>query len=193
MASISVYLLLSVAAFVLTLCAGEGLPLIATRGAPETWPLGALVHADLGHLLRDVLGFAALGCLYGGRVRQPALFLLVIIAVPTIACFLWYPHMNRFFGLSGATHALFAVALVMESSRRDLLWWCVAIGFVTKLGYEAITGHLVAPLSSGITPAIAAHVVGAALGAVWALSGDGVSTAVEQRPQGRPICLDGGA
>ncbi len=179
------YLLLAAAAVLLTLFAGgTSSALVAVRSAPETWALGALIHADPGHLARDVAGWAALGCLYGSRLKWSALFLLVILAAPTVVAFWAHPGMNRFFGLSGATHALFAAAFVVEAKHRSAVWWALTSCFVAKLGFELVTGDLLLPLASNLRPAVAAHISGACLGALWAFF---LGEAARERPPLLPV------
>jgi membrane associated rhomboid family serine protease len=142
-------------------------------GQPWRLALGPLLHADVGHLLRDLPVFAALAWWLEKRERRLPLLLLFSLVVPT-AFVLHSPGMDGYLGLSGAINALLVVVVgrrlrAMSDPRSHAATVALAVAFGGKLLYEGATGHLLFPMemSGGVVAAPLAHLVGAGVGGLW--------------------------
>lgn len=174
--------LVALAAIAATLGAdGWARALIADRAAiadGEVWRLvtGPLVHADLGHLARDVLTLLVLGLGWGRRLgRDFGPFLAIGIAASCAAAFV-DPTVGRVFGLSGATHALLVAVLLLEREparqrgrAATALWWTLLTMVGLKVGAELVTGQLLFGVGD-LGPAVWSHVAGCGLGAAYGLA-----------------------
>lgn len=134
-------------------------------GAPWRLWTGPLRHADLGHLARDLAGLLGLAALLRGRMGHRATALLVGLGLPlpVLGALAGDPTLGGYLGLSGLVHGLCAVALLDLAASRPR--WALALGglLAGKLAFEAVSGHLLVPMS-GHRPAVWGHVAGAAVG-----------------------------
>jgi rhomboid family GlyGly-CTERM serine protease len=151
----------------------------ADLAAGQLWRLvtGPLLHADLGHLARDLPIFAVLAWSLERRLGRAFVPLLgVSLVVPTGAVLLLDASMTAYLGLSGAINTLLIafVGLELFDSREGSLrgrrrWAVAALGacHIAKLVWEGLTGSLLFPMemAGGVEPAPMAHLVGAAAGA----------------------------
>lgn len=164
-------------------------PLVCGRAlvATQPWRLltGALVHRDLGHLVRDLLALVPLSVVAAptlGRALWPTLALAA--AAGNAATLALQPSLMWVLGSSGAAHAVLAVALMRS---RGAARWVGGTALLAKLVWEAHTGHVLGTPS--VLVAWPAHATGALIGAAvaaWTLS----HTA---RARVRPTCPRGAA
>jgi rhomboid family GlyGly-CTERM serine protease len=117
----------------------------AAIGSGEAWRLitGHLVHSDGQHALWDIGALAIIGSLMErhGKVRMALAGGTGILAVN--ACLLWYlPEFDRYCGLSGMLHAMFAVTLAdLWLRHRHPAFPCSALVLCIKLMVEIATGQ----------------------------------------------------
>ena len=144
-------------------------------GQPWRLVLGPLVHADFGHLLRDLPIFVALSLWAERRVERFVPLLLLALAVPIVAVLL-LPDVAGYLGLSGAINTLLVLFVTetlrrYEGSARDRAVLALATAHGLKLLYEGLTGQLLFPMESGdgVEAAHLADLIGAAVGALGAL------------------------
>lgn len=169
--------------------------LVAHQGISwsQPWRLltGPLVHADAGHLLRDLPIFAALSCWAERRAGFGRLLVLALV-LPTVAV-LADGATGGYLGLSGAINTLLVV-FVAERLRRwrggldDVVVALLGAGLAGKLAYEGLTGTLLFPmeLGAGVEAAPVAHLVGALAGAAWLLGGTATGPRSPRRLRTRP-------
>ncbi len=140
----------------------------------ELWRLltGPLVHADSGHLVRDLPIFAGLAWVLEGRLgRAFGPVLLGALVVPTLAVLGLQADMAAYLGLSGAINTLLLVFVAGQllgdgTAKAKLATALLGAAHLGKLGYEAFTGGLLFPLElpPGVEAAPTAHLAGAVLG-----------------------------
>ena len=154
-------------------------------GQPWRLALGPLVHADFGHLLRDLPVFLPLSLWAERRISRFLPLLALALVVPAAAV-LAQPGIGAYFGLSGAINTLLVVFVAEKlrhfgGSARDWAVLALAAAHGAKLLYEGLTGQLLFPLemAEGVEAAPLAHLVGAAVGAI----------AVGWAARGRPPCV----
>lgn len=147
----------------------------------EWWRLvtGHLVHADLGHLVVNVLALVILGGVLESlqRLGIKTLLLLVSFGIVVIDAALWLdlPGLVRYCGFSGILNALF-IAAVYEQWRDtgDWVYPALAVGGLGKIAIESGSAGAVLPLSSlpSVTEAhfagFVAGLVLCSLTAIWA-------------------------
>lgn len=155
-------------------------PAIA-NGEVWRWLLGHLTHWSADQLFWDLATFFALGvaCERRSCGRFAATIALSATAIPAA---LWWaqPDLELYRGLSGVDSALFALLVVtvvtdeLRAGRRFLpaVAALFAAAFALKVGIEAWTGEtvFVAARSAGFSVVPLAHVVGAAVGGLAAVS-----------------------
>jgi rhomboid family GlyGly-CTERM serine protease len=132
----------------------------------ELWRLlsGPLVHASVGHALRDLVTLALLGLVWEGEGgRRYRLALLLGAALPPLAAFATRPTLRLYLGLSGAVYAALVAGLIWQWRRGPRL--VVALGLVAvvvKVVVEVATGELLLPVGhpSGVAPVPMAHLAG---------------------------------
>jgi rhomboid family GlyGly-CTERM serine protease len=149
----------------------------------EVWRAitGHWTHFSLDHLFWDALMFAVLGaaCEMRGRAR----FLIATMgSAPAISLAVWMlaPDVDSYRGLSGIDSALFALlaadlaAGAIRERRRGAVILCgvLALLFIGKVSYEAITGDTLFVASGGtlFIPVPIAHLAGALVGAACGLA-----------------------
>lgn len=147
----------------------------------EWWRLvtGHLVHADLGHLVANVLALVILGGVLESlqRLGIKTLLLLVSFGIVVIDAVLWLqlPELARYCGFSGVLNTLF-IAAVYEQWRDtgDWVYPALAVGGLGKIAIESGSAGAVLPLSSlpSVTEAhfagFVAGLVLCSLTAIWA-------------------------
>ena len=141
----------------------------------EAWRLltGHLVHADLSHLLWNVLGLVLVFALFAGEY-SPGEWIAVMLA-STAAIDLGFlafePQVEWYVGLSGVLHGFMTAGLVAWLRvRRDPLTVSIAAIFVGKLIWEHLRGPLPFTAESLTVPVRhEAHSYGAIGGALCAI------------------------
>ncbi|QDU59254.1 Rhomboid family protein [Planctomycetes bacterium Pan216] len=146
----------------------------------QWWRLatGHLLHWSFGHLLLDLSAVVIIGGVLERMVREryPTLLLGIAGTIGVSLC-VFQPDVLVYRGLSGVASGLFAALLVMGLRRLKrfdewgAMLMIVALFFLTKIGYEGLTGELF--LATGTVgdigdPVTLAHVSGALAGAVFA-------------------------
>lgn len=184
-AGVVVAALVATAAFAgLALLGGVADWLLASRAElndGQFWRLltGPLVHADGGHLLRDLPIFAGLSWVVEGRLGRAFLPVLAAsLVVPTAAVLGLQPEIGAYLGLSGAINTLlvvFVAGQLLGSGPAKGATAVLALAHLGKLTYEGLTGALLFPLElpPGVEAAPIAHLAGAGVGllfgaALWA-------------------------
>jgi rhomboid family GlyGly-CTERM serine protease len=128
-------------------------------------------HFTYEQLAWDALVFLLLGlaCARRDRGAFQATLLASVVIVP-IAVLAFAPNVMTYRGLSGIDSALFALLLTMEWRRSWIVALCAA-GFAMKVLFEMGTGATIF-VSSGaaFTPVPVAHLAGAAVGWIVAIS-----------------------
>ena len=153
--------------------AAELLELDRARVAAEPWRLvtGHLVHFSAAHLGWDLVVLLALGWVCERRwpLRTTLVLLLAIPIVPVLFLGL-VPELETYRGLSGLDSTLFvllAVGLWREGASKAAraLPAAVGLGFLAKVGFEAVTGQALFVDAAGLfEPVPLAHLVGGVLG-----------------------------
>lgn len=151
--------------------------------AGQWWRLvaGHLTHWNANHLLWDGLMFAALGGLLERTSRRRFVGLCLSSALAISLAIWWlYPDLATYRGLSGVDTALFVCLAgdLLAGACRERRWRAATVpggllaGLALKLGYESMTGQtlFVDSADAGFTVIVAAHVVGALVGAAFALA-----------------------
>ena len=174
-------LFLSLAALAVYLIPGAAEFLQYDRAAiahGQLWRLvtGHWTHWNGDQFFWNVLPFAVLGALC--ERRDPKRFLCCLIsaalAVPA-AVWLVAPQLHFYRGLSGLDSAFFALlgAHVFQEKMNDHRWAMASailvlwIGFLAKVAFEASQGAtLFVTHADGMAPVAAAHLAGAATGAL---------------------------
>jgi rhomboid family GlyGly-CTERM serine protease len=150
----------------------------------QLWQLwtGHFTHWDNGHLFWDLLMFVVLGALIEARSRAH-LLKLVLGSALAISLFAWFqsPELPSYRGLSGVDTALFvfvACGYLLDAIRdRQWMQGIIPAGLLLsamgKFSYEALTRStlFVDSHAAGFTVVIEAHLVGMAVGAIFAVSG----------------------
>ena len=156
------------------------------RGAVAGGQWWRLVTSNLTHwngqnLFWNAAVFAVLGCLCEarGRARYAACILTSALVIG-ISILFFEPHLSTCRGISGVDSALFALLAVMllRAHWSDRNWrWVAAVGvlvvgFAAKTIVELTTGRavFVDSAAAGFTPMPLAHALGAAVGALAAIS-----------------------
>jgi len=140
----------------------------------EWWRLftGSLVHTDPGHLLLNLAGLLFVMLLFAEQLPARRLAVAGLLITPAIglAVFLFEPHTDRFAGLSGLLHGLFALGagMLWKTDRRASL--ALLLLLLSKLVLERHLG----PVSRPILPATAnvaygAHAWGSLFGTLLAV------------------------
>ncbi len=158
------------------------------RDAPWTLWSAALVHGSGAHLLANALALAALAVLGAAlsATRGDALALLLAWPLSTIALLGW-PAVQAYYGLSGVVHAAAAVLALrgMAQAGTRSIGVLMAGGLLAKLLLER---GWATPIGFdgrwGFNVAYAAHLTGAAAGALVAL-------ALQAAPRLRPHAAHG--
>lgn len=110
----------------------------------QIWRLlsGHMVHADVGHLLWNLLGLAVLGWLIE-RHSPRFLWAALIAGLAAVSALLLssFSSLDYYCGLSGVLNSLLVVALWLEW-RSSGSWWvaAVAIACLFKVLIETVTG-----------------------------------------------------
>jgi len=143
------------------------------HAAPWTLWTAPLEHFMLAHALANGLtlaAMAALGSMLSARPRD-ALALLLAWPLATLGLLLW-PQVGGFYGLSGLIHAaaaILALRAIAEPSTQRIGQW-LAAGLLFKLalehGWDMPVGF---DTGWGFNVVYAAHLTGAAAGALMAL------------------------
>jgi rhomboid family GlyGly-CTERM serine protease len=142
----------------------------------ELWRLltGHLVHADVPHLMWNILGLALVFALFAGAY-SPGEWLAVMLA-STAAIDLGFlalePRIAWYVGLSGVLHGLMAAGLVAWlKQQRDPLIVSVTVLFVGKLIWEHVNGPLPLTAETLTIPVVyEAHSYGAIGGTLCAIA-----------------------
>lgn len=137
---------------------------------------GPFVHATWGHLVRDIALTAIVGVAYEQPLRRvwPALVIAALV-VPTVVSLL-FGGVSVYYGISGLSHALIAVAVGFElrgrQGRARLYAGVVGAVLLVKVGYEVVTGAPAVPmdLGEGVRQLPIAHAAGLVVGAAFASS-----------------------
>lgn len=141
--------------------------------AGQLWRLltGPLVHADLGHAVRDLAGLLLLGLLLEQRLKSRFVWaLLMSTVVAPAAALMASPSMVTYYGLSGTEHGLVGAGLAWiwrQAGWRPSLWIkALTVGVLLKLIFECLTGELLLSmqLPRGVFPAPVAHLAGTLCG-----------------------------
>ena len=138
-------------------------------------------HWSLDHLLWDVFAFAVLAglCERAGRTRLLACIIASALSI-SLGVMVIRPDMPLYRGLSGIDSALFTlVALEMvkrslidgDRQRVSIVVACL-VAFMLKVVFELLTGTtvFVDSAQSGMVPLPLAHVIGAGVGFLFAVS-----------------------
>lgn len=175
------YLTLTLSAAVLALTFWPGGELLqwdrsAILARGEVWRVfsGHMAHWTPGHLLWDLLAFAALGAAVERIGRGLLACTLILSSLAVSLPLLFDPELAFYRGLSGVDSALFALLLVLHgfyrrqtSSRAWGLPLVLLALFLGKSAYEFATGETLFVAPSGtFTPSPEAHLLGAATGAL---------------------------
>jgi len=131
-----------------------------------------LSHTNGFHLLLNAAGLVVINSLFIKSFNTINLIFVSIFSSIFISlCLFWLdPNMQWYMGLSGVLHALFAVGVCDEISKKDKWGWILGIGLISKLTSEQINGS-----SPGIenliaaTVAVDAHLYGAIAGILYFL------------------------
>ena len=149
----------------------------------EFWRLitGHWTHWSLDHLFWDVFAFAVLAglCERAGRTRLLACIIASALSI-SLGVMVIRPDMPLYRGLSGIDSALFTlVALEMvkrslidgDRQRVSIVVACL-VAFMLKVVFELLTGTtvFVDSAQSGMVPLPLAHVIGAGVGFLFAVS-----------------------
>ncbi len=153
----------------------------AARG--EVWRVvsGHWTHWSLAHLVWDVIPFAALAvmCEVLDR-RRFGLCLVVSSVLISLSVISLQPEIDVYRGLSGLDSALLVLLAVSLIRAPGPAGWPIRIAalamlaaFVGKIAFELLTGRalFVPDAAAGVVTVSLAHVVGAAVGLVLALTG----------------------
>jgi hypothetical protein len=126
-------------------------------------------HFTYEQLAWDALVFLLLGilCARGNRGAFRATLLASIVIVPLAV--LAFSNVTTYRGLSGIDSALFALLLVSEWRRSWIVALC-GVAFAAKMVFEMKTGATIFVHSDAFTAVPVAHIAGALVGAIVAIS-----------------------
>ena len=154
----------------------------AAVAAGEVWRVvtGHWTHWGWEHLFWDVGVFVILGAVCERRSRTH--FLWTVIAgslIVSLTVWAALPQMLHYRGLSGLDAALYLLAAVMvagdsrtnKSAEAVMVTVLLVAAFCAKIGYEAVSGSAFFVRDmGGVVPVPAAHIAGAAVGAIAAFA-----------------------
>lgn len=142
---------------------------------------GHLTHYDGNHLFWDLLTFAALGGACESRAAGKhgsatyAITLILMAAGISAGIAFWCEGILTYRGLSGLDTGLF-VWFVTDESRRSwrsgdrraaTIWLIPCLALIGKLLFEAATGQTLFVDSTGFTPLVESHLIGAGFGLLY--------------------------
>jgi rhomboid family GlyGly-CTERM serine protease len=167
----------------LLFCGDGGALLQYDRAAIATGEFWRLVSGHLSHWSGDHFQWCALVFVLAGGLAESLNrrgYLLTLLAAALLipaATWLLLPDMAYYRGLSGLASGffVFAATLLARAKYADKEWgWygffvCLALLFLSKLGFEALTGQAIFVEAAGkFTPVPLVHLIGGSIGAVIA-------------------------
>jgi rhomboid family GlyGly-CTERM serine protease len=134
----------------------------------EFWRIltGNLIHYNFEHLWMNLAGLALGMYLLAFRYSLIYWFIMVIFCSIAVGVGLYFFDINMryYVGLSGALHGILVAGAITEYFYNKTTSVLLLLFIVCKLAYEQFIGPLSAPLSSGTSVAINAHLYGAISG-----------------------------
>lgn len=160
----------------------------AGLAAGQYWRLatGHLVHADVAHLLWNLLGVGLVWWLFGREFRAPGWTAILAASMLAIDAGLQWlvPSLDWYVGFSGVLHGCMAAGLyAWMRVRRDALVAMIALLFAAKILWEAFAGPL--PVTAGtlaVPVIVQSHLYGAIGGLLAA-----IALQPPQRSSGSPV------
>ena len=138
----------------------------------EFWRIltGNLIHYNFEHLWMNLAGLALGMYLLAFRYSLIYWFIMVIFCSIAVGVGLYFfdTNMRYYVGLSGALHGILVAGAITEYFYNKTTSVLLLLFIVCKLAYEQFIGPLSAPLSSGTSVAVNAHLYGAISGIlIW--------------------------
>lgn len=140
----------------------------------EYWRLltGGLVHANLPHLILNLVGLFLLLTLYENQIATRiwcAISLLQVFCV-NLTIYLMLPSTEFYLGFSGGLHGLYSWYSVIEW-RRKHSWFpvCVLVVLFIKLGMDSMSANSISTQIIGMNVHWQSHWIGAITGILLAL------------------------
>ena len=134
----------------------------------EFWRIltGNLIHYNFEHLWMNLAGLALGMYLLAFRYSLIYWFIMVIFCSIAVGVGLYFFDINMryYVGLSGALHGFLVAGAITEYFYNKTTSVLLLLFIVCKLAYEQFIGPLSAPLSSGTSVAVNAHLYGAISG-----------------------------
>ena len=138
----------------------------------ELWRIltGNLTHADMNHLIINIVGLWILWLIFSNEQRKQYEMLIAIIFTSIGTCtglLLLEPQLKWYVGLSGALHGLFAAGIIISFKSEPRFHLFMGLLLVTKLAYEQFMGPLPGSEKTITVPVIVnSHLYGAISGVV---------------------------
>jgi rhomboid family GlyGly-CTERM serine protease len=140
-------------------------------------------HFTYEQLAWDALVFLLLGIICAranrGAFRATLLASVVIVPIAVLA----FSDVTTYRGLSGIDSALFGLLLVTESRRSRIVALC-GVAFAAKMIFELKTGATLFVHSDAFTAVPVAHIAGALVGAIVAISQRLFNSSIEHMRRG---------
>lgn len=138
-----------------------------------------LLHWSLDHLSWDLFMFVLVGMICERR-NQTGFALVLLLSAILIPVFAvpFAPTLSSYRGLSGLDTGLFAFAAIMliveafqdENWQSVVIYAALFVGMLGKIGYELAYGGTLFVDSTSFSPVPVAHIVGAVVGTIVALT-----------------------
>lgn len=131
-----------------------------------------ICHTNGYHLLLNTVGLLVVVSLFLESFKNNALLLISLFSSLFISlCLFWLePSVQKYVGLSGVLHALFAFGVCDELKKQDKWGIILGLGFIVKIAFEQFNGPSASTESLiGATVLINAHLYGAIAGVVYFL------------------------
>lgn len=132
-----------------------------------------ICHTNGYHLLLNGIGLLVVVLLFVKTFKSNNLLFISLFSSLFISlCLFWLePSVQKYVGLSGVLHALFAFGVCDELKKKDRWGIILGLGFIAKISFEQINGPSLSTESLiGATVLINAHLYGAIAGVVYFLS-----------------------
>lgn len=136
----------------------------------EIWRLitGNLTHTNWPHMIMNSLALAIITFIFR-RHLTPAILLKLILGLSCcVGLSLLWSDMNRYAGLSGVLHGLFAWGAIRDIEQEDKSGWLLLAGVTAKVLWEQWFGGSASSAALiNARVAVEAHLAGAVAGTIW--------------------------
>lgn len=110
----------------------------------QYWRLitGHLFHTNYAHLLLNTLAIILLWALHGqyySKTNYLSLCLFSALLI-SVCIYLFDPTMEKYVGLSGVLHALFAWGALKDIENKDKTGFLLLLGIILKVSHEQVYG-----------------------------------------------------